>query len=115
MKIWFRALFSLFSGMEGLSGNAFPKISQKSLEWFSDGPIRQRSLAPVSAQAIQCIVQNLLLKLRAYSFLNVVGKMFTLCMNANNLSIEVKLAPEIQFYLNLKTVLIKWHNVCPNI
>ena len=30
------------------------------------GPIRQRSLALVSAQDIQCIVQNLLLKLRAY-------------------------------------------------
>ena len=25
MKIRFRALFSLFAGMEGLSGNAFPK------------------------------------------------------------------------------------------
>ena len=26
MKIRFRALFPLFAGMEGLSGNAFPKI-----------------------------------------------------------------------------------------
>ena len=31
MKIWFRALFPLFVGMDGLSGNAFFKIRQKSL------------------------------------------------------------------------------------
>ena len=35
--------------------------------------------------------------------------------NANNLSIQVKLVPEIPCYLNLKAVLFKWHNVCANI
>ena len=35
--------------------------------------------------------------------------------NANNLSLQVKLGPEIPFSLILKVVLIKWHNVCPNL
>ena len=35
--------------------------------------------------------------------------------NANNLSIQVKLVPEIPFSLILKAVLIKWHNVCPSL
>ena len=41
--------------------------------------ILRRSNSPAltrHAQAIQCIVQNLLLKLRAYSFPNVEDKMF---------------------------------------
>ena len=35
--------------------------------------------------------------------------------NANNLSRQVKLGPEIPFSLILKVVLIKWQNVCPNL
>ena len=35
--------------------------------------------------------------------------------NANNLSRQVKLGPEIPFSLILKVVLIKWDNVCPNL
>ena len=35
--------------------------------------------------------------------------------NANNLSLQVKLGPEIPFSLILKVVLIKWDNVCPNL
>ena len=36
------------------------KTRQKLLWWFSDDAIRQQSLALVSAQAIQCVVENLL-------------------------------------------------------
>ena len=35
--------------------------------------------------------------------------------NANDLSIQVKLVAKILFSLILKAVLIKWHNVCPNL
>ena len=44
------------------------------------GPIRQRSLALVSAQDIQCIVQNLLLQLRAYLLYYIYYIIFTLRM-----------------------------------
>ena len=63
-KLHFWPFFPLFAYREGLSDNDFQnkviKTRQKLLWWFSDDAIRQQSLALVSAQAIQCVVENLL-------------------------------------------------------
>ena len=65
MKIKFLTLFPSFAYRLGLSDDAFPKkkvikTRQKLLWWLSDDASRQQSLALVSAQAIQCVVENLL-------------------------------------------------------
>ena len=120
MKIKFLTPFPSFAYSEGLSDNTFPKkkvikTRQKLLWSFSDDAIRQQSLAVVSAQAIQYTSKTYCKNLEHIQSQTWKANNLLFVWNSNNLSIQVKLGPEIPFSLILRTVLMKWHNVCPNL
>ena len=73
------------------------KTRQKLLWWFSDDAIRQQSLALVSAQAIQYSSKTYFKSLEHIQSQTWKANNLLFVWNANNLSIQVKLGPEIPF------------------
>ena len=73
------------------------KTRQKLLWWFPDDAIRQQSLALVSAQAIQYSSKTYCKSLEHIQSQTWKANNLLFVWNANNLSIQVKLGPEIPF------------------
>ena len=119
MKIRFRALFPLFAGMEGLSGNAFPRkgLLKQGKSYSDDSQTMQfaSSCSLLSLHKQFSASSKTYCKNYQHSSQTWKANNLLLVWNADNLSIQAKLGPEIPFSLILKVVLIKWHNVGPNL
>ena len=120
MKITFLAPLPSFAYREGLSDNAFPeKRLLKQGKSYSDD---SQTMQFASSRSLLSLHRLFSVSSKTYckKYEHIHSQTWKannllFVWNANNLSLQVKLGPEIPFSLILKVVLINWHNLCPNL